>query len=152
MIRALTLTALIANEQVELAPGDILRVTCSFKYTIGAITTVTLWAALGTGLIRSRMETYKSISLDAAPTPRTWEGDIDIIIPMTGEDNKDYWLRVEIQGYEDETRVQTPDNPILIRGMPEEVGIFDMMGPLLVLGLMMGLMTMMTPMMKEGFE
>lgn len=150
MLVQTSLAALAAGEQVELGPGDILRVSISFKYTVAQSITVVLWASLGTGLIRSDMESFKEISLEATLTPKTWEGDIDINIPMSGEENVDYWLRAEIEGYPD-TQTQTPNNPILIRGMPEPIPIWETVSSLLVLGLMAGMVSMMAPMMEEGF-
>lgn len=144
MLVQTSLSALAEGEQVQLGPGDTLRVSCSFKYTVAQATTVTLWASLGTGVIRSDMESFKEISLEATLTPKTWEGDIDINIPTSGEENADYWLRAEIEGHP-ETQTQTPGNPILIRGMPTPIPIWDLIPMLMVVGIM----GMIMPMMEE---
>ena len=144
MIVNTSLNALAAGEQIELAPGDVLRVSCSFKYVVAQAVTVTLWASLGLGIGRD-IESFEEISLEAALTPKTWAGDIDISIP-TGKTTGTYWLRAEIKGYPD-TQTTIPD-AVVISGVPS---VFEMIGPLLVLGLMMGLLAMMTPALKEGF-
>lgn len=129
-----SLSALAAGEQVQLGPGDTLRVSCSFKYTVAEATTVTLWASLGLGIGRD-IESKEEISLGATLTPKTWEGDIDIAIPTSGKSNGTYWLRAEIEGY-GETQTTIPD-AVVISGMP--VGILDML-PALMMVIMMGVM------------
>ena len=145
MLIQTSLAALAAGEQVELAPGDTLCVSCSFKYVVAQAVTVVLWASLGLGIGRD-IESFEEISLEATLTPKTWEGDIDIPIP-SGKTAGTYWLRAEIEGYP-ETQTTIPDAAV-ISGVP---GVFEMIGPLLVLGLMAGMMSMMAPAMEEGFS
>jgi len=145
MIINTSLSALAAGEQVELAPGDVLCVSCSFKYVVAEAVTVVLWASLGLGIGRD-IENFEEISLEATLTPKTWTGDIDILIP-SGKTAGTYWLRAEIEGYPD-TQTTIPDAAV-IAGVP---GIFDAIGPLLVMGLMFVVFSTMTPMMEEGFS
>ena len=145
MIVNTSLSALAAGEQVELAPGDVLRVSCSFKYVVAQAITVVLWASLGLGIGRD-IESFEEISLEATLTPKTWTGDIDILIP-SGKTAGTYWLRAEIEGYP-ETQTTISD-AVTISGVPS---VFEMVGPLLGLGLMVGIVGMMAPVMKEGFS
>ena len=137
MLVTTSLKGLAAGEQVELRPGDTLRVSCSFKYTVAKATTVTLWASLGLGWGRD-MESFKEISLEATLTTKTWEGDIDINIPTSGKRNDTYWLRAEIKGY-GETQV-TINDAVVISGMPG--GLLDMLPAMMVVmmtSMMMGM-------------
>jgi hypothetical protein len=140
MLVETSLSALAAGEQVQLGPGDTLRVNLTFNYAVAQAITVTLWGALGLGLGRD-IESFKDIDLEAAVTPKTWSGYIDIPIPASGKTNGTYWLQVEIKGYpETQTRV---DGAVVISGMPG--GILDML-PALVVVMMLG---MIMPMMEE---
>jgi hypothetical protein len=143
MLVETSLAALAAGEQVQVGPGDTLRVSCNFKYTVAQAITVTLWAALGLGLGRD-IESFKEISLESTLTPKTWTGDIDIPIPTSGKSNGTYWLQAEIKGYP-ETVVKI-DNAVVISGM---AGVFDISS---IMGLMMVVMMMgmIMPMMEEG--
>jgi len=145
MLVQTSLSALLAGEQVELAPGDVLRVSCSFKYKVAEAITVVLWASLGLGIGRD-IESFEEISLEATLTPKTWEGDIDILIP-SGKTAGTYWLRAEIEGYPD-TQTTIPDAAV-ISGVPS---MMEMVGPLLAMGLMAGMVSMMAPTMEEGFS
>jgi len=145
MIVSTSLDALAAGEQVQLSVGGTLRVNVSFKYTVAEPTTVVLWASLGLGIGRD-IENKEEISLEGAITPKTWEGSIDLTVPQ-GVTAGTYWLRAEIEGYP-ETQV-TIDDAVVITAPPSPI---EMVGPLLVLGLMAGMVSQMTPMMKEGFS
>ena len=145
MLVETSLAALAAGQQVELRPGDTLRVSVSFKYTVARAATVTLWASLGLGVGRD-IESFKEISLDAALTPKTWSGDIDIAIPASGKNNGTYWLRAEIKGYGD-TQTTIKD-AVVISGMPEG-GIPGNTGGLFSMLIVVGIMGMMTGLMKE---
>ena len=144
MLVETSLTALAAGEQVQLGPGDTLRVSCNFKYTVAQAITVTLWAALGIGLGRD-IESFKEISLEPTLTPKTWEGDIDIPIPTSGKNNGTYWLQAEIKGYDlGKNAGQKIEGAVVISGMGG-AGITDML-PVLIMVMMMG---MVMPMMEE---
>jgi len=142
MLVETSLADLAAGEQVQLGPGDTLRVSCSFKYTVAQAITVTLWAALGIGLGRD-IESFKEISLEATLTSKTWEGDIDIPIPTSGKNNGAYWLQVEVKGYDlGRNAGQKIEGAVVISGMG--AGITDML-PMLIMVMMMG---MVMPMME----
>jgi hypothetical protein len=143
MLVETSLAVLAAGEQVQLGPGDTLRVNLNFKYTVAQAITVTLWAALGLGLGRD-IETFKEISLEATLTPKTWTGYIDIPIPTSGKKNGTYWLQAEIKSYpETQTRI---DNAVVISGMGGGFDLSSIMG-IMVVVMMMG---MVMPMMEEA--
>lgn len=135
MLVETSLGALAAGEQASVGPGDTLRVSCSFKYTVARASTITLWASLGLGVGRD-IESFKEISLEAALTPMTWEGEIDINIPASGKNNDTYWLRAEVEGY-GETQV-TIDNAVVISGYTSTTS--DLLGMVTAV-MFMGLMT-----------
>ena len=143
MLVETSLAALAAGEQVQLGPGDTLRVSCNFKYTVAQAITVTLWASLGIGLGRD-IESFKEVSLEATLTSKTWEGYIDIPIPTSGKNNGTYWLQAEIKGYDlGKNTGQKIEGAVVISGMGG--GITDML-PMLIMVMMMG---MVMPMMEE---
>lgn len=151
MLVETSLAALASGEQVALVPGDTLRVTCSFSYTVAEAITVTLWGALGIGLGRD-IENFKQISLEASTTPKTWSGDIDIPIPTSGKNNGTYWLQVEVQGYDLGSHAgQKIEGAVVISGMPEVGDIFKTIGNLVTMMIVMMMMEMMMGMMDGMF-
>jgi len=142
MLVQVSLADLVAGKQVALGPGDTLRVTCSFKYTVSQATTETLWGALGIGLGRD-IENFKEISLERAITAKTWEGYIDIPIPMSGKNNGAYWLQVEVKGYDlGKNAGEKIENAVMMSGMPEFGDIFTVLEliPALIMVMMMSMM------------
>ena len=138
MLVETSFAALQAGQQVQLGPGDTLRVNVSFKYVVSRGTTVTLWGWLALGAGRD-MEAFKEITLDATLTPKSWEGYIDIPIPSSGKRDGIYTLGVEVNGTED----KIPD-AVVISGMPTSV--WETV-PLMMVVMMMG---MIMPMMEEA--
>ena len=138
MLVETSLATLAAGEQVQLGPGDTLRVNLSFKYTVAQAITVTLWAALGLGLGRD-IEAFKEISLEATLTPKTWSGYIDIPIPTSGKSNGTYWLQAEIKGYpETQTRI---NEAVMISGMsPPTPDILSTLMMVMMMGMIMPMM------------
>ena len=133
-----SLAAMGAGQQVQLGPGDTLRVNVSFKYVVSRGTTVTLWGWLALGFGRD-IEAFKEITLDATIIPMTWEGYIDIPIPTSGKSDGSYTLGVEVNGTED----KIPD-AVVISGMPTSV--WETV-PMMMVVMMMG---MIMPMMEEA--
>lgn len=142
-IVAVNLNALQDGALVPLTPTDILRITVNFDYKVAEETTVVLWAALGTGLIRSPMEAFKSITLEKAVAYKNIEEIIDINIPEKGEKNGVYWLHVEIKDYDVSDHI---DDAVEISGMPED--IWDVVAPVMSLMLMMMVFNMVQPTMQ----
>lgn len=142
MLVQTSLAALAAGNQVALGPGDTLRVTCSFNYTLSQPTTEVLWGALGIGLGRD-IENFKDISLERAITQKTWDGYIDITIPMSGKNNGTYWLQVEVQGYDlGRNAGEKIEGAVIISGMPEIGDVFTVLEliPALIMVMMMSMM------------
>lgn len=154
MIVNTSLAALATGEQVQLSVGDILRVTVGFKYTAAEDTVITLRACpyhYVVGVLNrvggSCSET--DIELERAATTTLKETTVDMpIVPAAegGVSDGTYGLIVEILGTDVEDHI---DDCLVIGGNP--TGMMEMIGPLLVLGLMAGMVAMMAPMMKEGF-
>lgn len=135
------LVALEVGKEIPLKPGNILVVDVRFNYIVSEPVDVTLWASLGIGMGRD-VESFLPIYLDEALTPKTWEGSTEIAIPTSGIANGTYWMKVEVNG----TEITIP-NAVIISGV---LDIWEMIGPLLVLGLMAGIVAMMAPALKEG--
>ncbi len=142
MLVQTSLAELVAGAQVALRPGDTLRVTCSFKYTVSQATTETLWGALGIGLGRD-IEAFKEIDLDRSITPETWSGFIEIPIPMSGKNNGIYWLQVEVKNYDlGKEAGEKIEGAVMMSGMPEIGDVFTVLEliPALIMVMMMSMM------------
>ena len=138
----------------EFNTGDTVRVTVSFKYTVGVNTTVTILAGpystniFGKHLV-SACVGRTDVSLTAVSTPTAQTADIDfILIPKAngGIDNGTYGLRVWI---EDTNAIAEQDNVIIVTGNTSGGGmdILTSMAPMLMMLMMMG---MIMPMVTEG--
>ena len=138
----------------EFNAGDTVRVTVSFKYTVGINTTVTILAGpYSTNIFGKHMVSAcvgrADVSLTAVSTPTPQIADIDfILIPKAngGIDNGTYGLRVWI---EDTNAVAEQDNVIIVSGNPSggSMDILTSMAPMLMMLMMMG---MVMPMISEG--
>ena len=136
----------------EFNAGETVRVTVSFKYTVGVNTTVTIFAGpYSTNIFGKHMVSAcvgrADVSLTAVSTPTPQTADIDfILIPKAngGIDNGTYGLRVWI---EDTNAVAEQDNVIIVSG--NTTGTFDISGilPMIMMLMMMG---MVMPMISEG--
>ena len=148
MLVQTSLAALAAGEKVQLGLGDTLRVSYTFNYKVAETTGVEIWAALynyspGYFDRKEAAQTKEIIDLEATLTYRPYEGEIDIVIGDVSSGT--YGLICELPKCKDvEQRI---DDCIEVSA---PAGVFEMIGPLLVLGLMAGLMSMMAPMMEEG--
>lgn len=155
MLQRVSLAELASGQVIELSVGDILQVWVSFKYVVAEDTVVTLRAcpyryALGVLDRIGGSCGEADIELERSTTAKLKEAAVDMpIVPATegGVADGTYGLIAEILGTDIEDHI---DDCLVISGNP--AGVFDMIGPLLVMGLMMGIMSMMTPMMKEGFS
>ena len=140
--------------------GDKVRVTATFKYTVGVNATVKLYAGpYYTNLFGKHMVDQcvgeADISLIAASTPADETATVDfILIPSAtgGIDNGTYGLRVWVDGT---NAVAEQDNVIVVTGNPGSSGsgdIFTAMMPMLMMLMMMGMIMPMTQQMNEGTE
>jgi len=117
MLVETSLAVLATGKQVQLVPGDTLRVFYSLNYLVAQAKAVTVWGALGIGLGRD-IESFTPINLPAALTQNTWNSYIDIPIPTFGKTNGTYWLQVEVQGYDlGKTAGQKIEGAVVISGM-----------------------------------
>ena len=155
MLVQTSLAALAAGEQVQLSVGDTLEISVSFKYTVAENTMVSLRACpyqYKVGIldrIGGSCGENPEVELEATLTPKTKETTVDMpIVPSAegGIEDGTYGLIAEILGTDAEDHI---DDCLVISGNPPSM--MAMVGPLLVIGLMVGMVSMMAPMMKEGF-
>jgi hypothetical protein len=147
----------LALEQKTFNVGDTLRVTVSFKYTVGVNKTVTLAAGpYYTNLFGKHMvnacvgKAY--VSLVPASTPASQTATVDFnLIPKAngGIENGTYGLRVWI---EDTNAVAEQDAVIIVAGNPSSTDMFSSIMPMLMMLMMMGMIMPMTQQMGEGTE
>ena len=147
-----TIYPLVEGQPLPIKAGDTIRVFFTITGRVPENTEVEIWAsvyhyALGLLNKQEKAQTKGATTLEASLEIKDYEREVDInigeIVPGSGL----YGLIVELRGYED------------VNGNPMEAktedclefiatpGIFDMIGPLLVLGLLAGLVM---PMVKEG--
>lgn len=148
MLVQTSLTALAAGEQVQLRLGDTLRVSYTFNYKVAETTSVEIWASLynySPGYLdrKEAAQTKEIIDLEGTLTYRPYESQIDIVIGDISSGT--YGLICELPKCDVEQHI---DDCIEVTAPPS---VFEMIGPLLVLGLMAGMVSMMAPMMEEGF-
>jgi hypothetical protein len=138
--------------------GDKVRVTVSFKYTVGVNTTVKMYAGpYYTNIFGKHMVDpcvgEADVSLIAASTPADKTATVDfILIPKAngGIDNGTYGLRVWIEGTK---AVAEQDNVLIVSGNPGGVtDMFSAMMPMLMMFLMIGMVMPMVQGMGEGAE
>ena len=151
-----TLYPLTEGQPLPIKAGDVIKVFFTIRGRVPQDTEVEIWASVyhyALGLLNKQemAQTKGTTVLEATVEIKDYERVVDInigeIVPGSGL----YGIIVELRGYED-----VEGNPMEAK-IPDCLeftatpGIFEMIGPLLVLGLMMGLMSMITPMMGEGF-
>lgn len=147
----------LALETKNFVVGDTIRVTASFVYTVGSDTSVTVQAgpyhyiagvldrigacfgSTSVSLPKTTEPTEKQFTIDFKLTPAS-------IIGTGGIQAGTYGLIVELPG----TDFNAKQDSVLI--VASGAGVLDMIGPLLILGIMMFMMSQMTPMMEEGFK
>jgi len=139
-----TLYPLIEGQPVQFTAGDTLKILYSFKYKMPEqMAGVRVWAScyrytLGILNRASDAQTKGTIILEKAEDWTVFSGEIDIIIPQKAGIITGLWgLIVELPDYEDvdgNAVEEHIDNCLEATTPP---GIFDMIVPLLGLGLMM---------------
>jgi hypothetical protein len=139
----------LALEPKTFSVGDTVRVTASFQYTVGKDTSVTVQAGPYHYIagILDRIGTCfgtTTVDLPKALTPTEKQFTVDFTLKATdGIAAGTYGLLVEIPG----TDINVKQDDVLI--IPAAPGIFEMIGPLLMIGLMVAMVSMMAPMMEE---
>ncbi len=147
----------MALEQKTFNVGDTVRVTVSFKYTVGVNKTVRLLAGpYYTNLFGKHLVDQcvgdADIALVPASTPAVQTATVDfILIPKAtgGIDDGTYGLRVWI---EDTNALAEQDNVVIVTGNPGSSDMFSSMIPMIMMLMMMGMIMPMTQQMGEGSE
>ena len=156
MVLDITL-APMALEPKAFNVGDTVRVTVSFKYTVGVNKTVRLFAGpfyanlFGKHLVDPCVGDA-DVSLVPASTPATQTGTVDfILIPKAngGIDNGTYGLRVWI---EDTNAVAEQEDVVIVAGNPGSSDMFSSMMPMIMMLMMMGMVMPMVQQKDEGAE
>ena len=156
MVMGITLAPL-ALEPKTFNVGDTVRVTASFKYTVGVNKTVRLFAGpYYTNLFGKHLVDQcvgdADVSLVPASTPASQTATVDfILIPKanSGIDNGTYGLRVWI---EDTNAVAEQDEVIIVTGNSGSSDMFSSMMPMIMMLMMMGMIMPMTQQMGQGAE
>jgi len=141
---------LTEGQPLPIKVGQTLRVFYAFRYKLPDNAGVRIWASLytktpiiGTINREEKAQNKQTITLAKALDWRDYEGEIDIEVGQIGSGI--YGLICELPDYPDaEHHI---DDCIEVTEAPS---VWGMIGPLLVLGLMAGMVSMMAPMMEEG--
>jgi len=138
---------LTEGQPLPISVGETIRVFYAFRYMMPVAAGVRIWASLyryTAGVLdrASQAQTKQTITLEQALEWKDYDGQIDIVVGDIGSGT--YGLICELPDYDKEDH---RDDCIEVTAAP---GIFEMIGPLLVLGLMAGMVSMMAPMMEEG--
>lgn len=147
----------LALEAKNFTVGDTVRVTASFLYTVGEDTSVTVQAGpyhYVAGVLDRIGACFgsTSVSLPKTTTPIEKQFTIDFeltpasIIGTGGIQAGTYGLIVELPGTDFKVK---HDSVLIVAAAP---GILDAIGPLLVLGIMMFVVSKISPMMEEGLS
>ena len=135
---------LTEGQLLPVAVGDTIKVFYAFKYKMPETSGVRIWASLYQVTRTEKAQTKDKITLVKALDWKDYAGEIDIEIGQIGSGT--YGLICELPDYDVEHRI---DDCIEVTAPSS---IMEMIGPLLVLGLMVGMVGMMAPMMEEGFS
>ena len=143
---------LTEGQPLPITVGQAIRVFYAFKYKLPETTGVRIWASLFArplGVIdrHEKAQTKGTVTLEKALEWKNYSGEIDILVVSTNPGI--YGLICELPDYPEEDAQHYIDDCIEVAAAP---GMMDMIGPLLVLGLMAGMVSMMAPMMEEGIS
>lgn len=130
---------LVEGQPLPISVGDTIRVYYSFRYKLPEAGDVEIWASLykyTLGVLdrEGRAQTKETLRLGQALDWKDYSGEIDILVGDI--DAGTYGLICELPDYDVDDRI---DNCLEVAGVPS---MMEMIGPLLVLGLMMGMMQM----------
>ena len=139
---------LAEGQPLPIAVGETIRVFYAFKYKVAETTDVRIWASLFARPFdeidrHEKAQTKGTIMLEKALEWKDYSGEIEILVGSTPPGI--YGLICELPDYKDAQHYI--DDCIEVTTAPS---VFEMIGPLLVLGLMAGMVSMMAPMMEEG--
>lgn len=139
---------LAEGQPLPINVGESLKVFYAFKYKLPETSGIRIWASLyryTAGILdrSSQAQTKQTITLEQALEQKDYEDEIDITVGQVSSGT--YGLVCELPDYKVEHHI---DDCIEVAGV---TSIWEMIGPLLGLGLMVGMVGMMAPMMEEGF-
>jgi hypothetical protein len=139
---------LTEGQPLPISVGETIRVFYAFKYMMPVAAGVRIWASLyryTAGLLdrSSQAQTKQTITLEKALEWKDYDGQIDIVVGKVNSGT--YGLICELPDYGADAGAHI-DDCIEVTAAP---GIFEMIGPLLMIGLMVAMMSMMAPMMEE---
>ena len=140
---------LTEGQPLPITVGETVRVFYAFKYKLPETADVQIWASLfkyvlGIGNRQENARTKGTITLEQALEWKDYSGEIDIVVGQVGAGT--YGLICELPDYRIWNHI---DDCIEVAAAPS---MFEMIGPLLVIGLMAAMVGMMAPMMEEGFS
>lgn len=138
---------LTEGQPLPIKVGETIRVFYAFKYKMPEKSGIRIWASLyryTVGILdrATQAQTKGTITLEKALEWKDYEGEIDI--PVGNISSGIYGLICELPDYGAEAEHHI-DDCLEIIAAPS---IFDMIGPILIIGLMVFMMSMITP--KEG--
>jgi hypothetical protein len=139
----------LALEPKTFNVGDTIRVTASFVYTVAADTSVTVQAGpyhYIAGILDRIGASFGTTTVDLPMALTPTEKQFTVDFKLSGIDAGTYGLIVEIPGTDINVK---QDDVLIVAAAPS---VFEMIGPLLVIGLTAAMVSMMAPMMEEGFE
>ena len=142
---------LVEGQPLPIAVGETIRVFFAFKYKMPQTSSIRIWASLynytlGVLNRQGQAQTKGTVTLEKALDWKDYAGEIDILVGQVSSGT--YGLICELPDYGTEAEEHI-DDCIQVTAPPS---VFEMIGPLLVLGLMAGMVSMMAPMMEEGFS
>lgn len=141
---------LAEGQLLPITVGETVRVYYAFKYKMPQTAGVRIWASLynytlGVLNRQEAAQTKQTITLEKALELKDYQGEIDILVGQVSAGT--YGLICELPDYAGaEHHI---DDCIEVPAAPS---VWEMIGPLLMLGLMAMMVSMMAPMMEEGFE
>lgn len=141
--------ALAEGQPLQISVEETIRVSFSFKYMMPERTDAVIWASLyqyTAGILNrsGKAQTKSTIVLDESTEWKDFQGYIDVTVGSVSAGT--YGLIVELPGRKDaEAKI---DDCIEVAAA---AGIMDMIGPLIMMGVMMYMMSMVTPK-EEGAE
>ena len=136
---------LVEGQPLPIKAGDTIKVFYAFKYRIPQTTGVKIWASLykySLGILnrQEKAQTKGTITLEKAVEWKDFTGEIDIVVG--GVSSGTYGLILELPEHDVEDKI---DGCLAVAAAP---GMMDIIGPLLMLGLMVLVVSMMAPIMK----
>ena len=141
---------LTEGEPLPVGVGDTIKVFYAFRYKVPKESGIKIWASLynyspGYFDRKEAAQTKETIILEQALDWKDYSGEIEIVVGQVSPGT--YGLIGELPGYTDaEHHI---DDCIEVSAPPS---MMEMIGPLLVVGLMAGMMSVMAPGMEEGLS